>query len=78
MLSTSTSIAAVYGTICSLVWESRGSPELWYASNRKPRGEENKYVSFELRKCPAIIVAKSSKLANFQFIGHEFHAHIPS
>ena len=30
----------VYGTIMifSLVWESRGSPELWYASTRKPRG----------------------------------------
>jgi hypothetical protein len=38
----STSIAApVYGTICSLVWESWGSPELWYASTRKPRGKWN-------------------------------------
>ena len=35
----STSIAAVYGTICSLVWESWGSPELRYASTRKPRGK---------------------------------------
>ena len=31
----STSIAAVYGTIYSLVWESWGSPELRYASTRK-------------------------------------------
>ena len=38
----STSIAAVYGTICSLVWESWGSPELWYASTRKSRGKNLK------------------------------------
>ncbi len=30
---------AAYGTICSRVWESWGSPDLWYASTRKPRGE---------------------------------------
>ena len=35
-----TSIAAVYGTIRSLVWESWGSPDLWYASTRKPRGKK--------------------------------------
>ena len=34
-----TSIAAMYDTIYSLVWESWGSPELWYASTRKPRGK---------------------------------------
>ncbi len=42
-----TSIAAVYGTTCSLVWESWGSPELWYASTRKPRG---KHTDQYLRK----------------------------
>jgi hypothetical protein len=35
VLYESTSIAAVYGTICSLLWESWGSPDLWYASTRK-------------------------------------------
>jgi hypothetical protein len=39
----STSIAAVYGTICSLVWESRGSPELWYA---KPGNLRARKTSF--------------------------------
>jgi hypothetical protein len=35
----SASIAAVYGTVCSLLWESWGRPEFWYASTRKPRGK---------------------------------------
>ncbi len=38
----STSIAAVYGPICSLVWGPWGSPELWYASTRRPPGKKIK------------------------------------
>jgi hypothetical protein len=38
----STSIAAVYGTISSLVWGPWGSPELWYASTWGPPGKKIK------------------------------------
>ncbi len=47
----------MYGTICSLVWESRGSPELWYASTRFQTSGE----SLEQKTSVGLSLSLSSK-----------------
>jgi hypothetical protein len=63
----------VYGTICSLVWESRGSPELWYASTRKPRGKGHGYYDSppgdSLIKNPPFSKTNHEILAEFRWCG---------